>query len=94
MELDGFGANDFMGVGSAVAAIDTADVTIDGCDFTVNGVTRCAVHVGGDSHVTVKNSRIQNTSPDSRLAGRFQLGLRLPGHQPALPALRQRHRSL
>ena len=27
MELDGFGANDFMGVGSAVAAIDTADVT-------------------------------------------------------------------
>ena len=71
MELDGFGANDFMGVGSAVAAIDTADVTIDGCDFTVNGVTRCAVHVGGDSHVTVKNSRIQNTSPDSDWLGDF-----------------------
>lgn len=71
MELDGFGANDFMGVGSAVAAIDTADVTIEGCDFTVNGVTRCAVHVGGDSHVTVKNSRIQNTSPDSDWLGDF-----------------------
>ncbi len=71
MELDGFGANDFMGVGAAVAAIDTADVTIDGCDFTVNGVTRCAVHVGGDSHVTVKNSRIQNTSPDSDWLGDF-----------------------
>lgn len=71
MELDGFGANDFTGVGSAVAAIDTADVTIDGCDFTVNGVTRCAVHVGGDSHVTVKNSRIQNTSPDSDWLGDF-----------------------
>ena len=71
MELDGFGANDFMGVGSAVAAIDTADVTIDGCDFTVNGVTRCAVHVGGDSHVTVKNSRIQNTSPNSDWLGDF-----------------------
>ena len=71
MEMDGFGANDFMGVGSAVAAIDTADVTIDGCDFTVNGVTRCAVHVGGDSHVTVKNSRIQNTSPDSDWLGDF-----------------------
>ena len=71
MELDGFGANDFMGVGSAVAAIDTADVTIDGCDFTVNGVTRCAVHGGGDSHVTVKNSRIQNTSPDSDWLGDF-----------------------
>ena len=71
MELEGFGANDFMGVGAAVAAIDTADVTIDGCDFTVNGVTRCAVHVGGDSHVTVKNSRIQNTSPDSDWLGDF-----------------------
>ncbi len=71
MELEGFGANDFMGVGAAVAAIDTADVTIDGCDFTVNGVTRCAVHVGGDSHVTVKNSRLQNTSPDSDWLGDF-----------------------
>lgn len=71
MELDGFGANDFMGVGAAVAAIDTAHVTIDGCDFTVNGVTRCAVHVGGDSHVTVKNSRLQNTSPDSDWLGDF-----------------------
>ena len=74
MELDGFGANDFMGVGSAVAAIDTAEVTIDGCDFTVNGVTRCAVHVGGDSHVVVKNSRLQNTSPDSDWLGDFSWG--------------------
>ena len=79
MELDGFGANDFMGVGAAVAAIDTAEVTIDGCDFTVNGVTRCAVHVGGDSHVVVKNSRLQNTSPDSDWLGDFSWGCGFTG---------------
>ncbi|MDD6023541.1 MAG: right-handed parallel beta-helix repeat-containing protein [Oscillospiraceae bacterium] len=74
VELDGFSANDFMGVGSAVAAIDTADVVIEDCDLTVNGVTRCAVHVGGDSHVTVRNCRIQNTSPDSDWLGDFSWG--------------------
>lgn len=79
MELDGFGANDFMGVGAAVAAIDTAKVTIDGCDFTVNGVTRCAVHVGGDSEVVVKNSRLQNTSPDSDWLGDFSWGCGFTG---------------
>ena len=79
MELDGFGANDFMGVGAAVAAIDTAQVTVDNCDFTVNGVTRCAVHVGGDSHVVVKNSRLQNTSPDSDWLGDFSWGCGFTG---------------
>lgn len=74
MELDGFGANDFMGVGAGVAVIDTADVVIEDCDLTVNGVTRCAVHVGGDSHVTVKNCRLQNTSPDSDWLGDFSWG--------------------
>lgn len=79
MQLDGFGANDFLGVGSAVAAIDRAKVTIDGCDLSVNGVTRCAVHVGGDSEVTVKNTRIQNTSPDSDWLGDFSWGCGFTG---------------
>ena len=79
MQFDGFSANDFLGVGSAVAAIDTARVTIDGCDFQVNGVTRCAVHVGGDSEVTVKNTKIQNTSPDSDWLGDFSWGCGFTG---------------
>lgn len=79
VELDGFGANDFMGVGAAVAAIDTADLLIDNCDLTVNGVTRCAVHVGGDSHVTVKNCRLRNTSPDSDWLGDFSWGCGFTG---------------
>ena len=62
--LDGFGGNDFIGLGAGVTAIDNARVTIDNCDFRLSGVTRCAVHVGGDSVVTVNNSRIENFSPD------------------------------
>ena len=76
--FEGFGDNDFLGVGSAVAAIDHSKVTIEDCDFTVNGVTRCAVHVGGDSHVTVRNTRVTNQSPDTHWLGSFtwQLGVR------------------
>ena len=79
MELDGFSANDFLGVGSAVAAIDKANVTIDGCEFNVNGVTRCAVHVGGDSRVTVKNTKIENISPASDWLGDFSWGCGFTG---------------
>lgn len=79
MDLDGFGANDFMGVGAGVAAIDNANVTIENCDLTVNGVTRCAVHAGGDSHVTVKNCRLQNSSPDSDWLGDFSWGCGFSG---------------
>ena len=71
IELEGFGENDFMGVGSGIAAIDHVDLTIEDCDIQVNGVTRTGVHVGGDSHVLVKNTRIQNTSPDSDWLGDF-----------------------
>lgn len=63
--LDGFGGNDFIGLGAGVAAIDNARVSIDNCDFRISGVTRCAVHVGGDSVVRVSNSRIENYSPDA-----------------------------
>ena len=78
-EFDGFSANDFMGVGAAVAAIDTVDLTIEDCDMSVNGVTRCAVHVGGDSHVTVRNCRIENHSPDSDWLGDFSWGCGFTG---------------
>ena len=76
--FEGFGDNDFLGVGSAVAAIDHSKVTIEDCDFTVNGVTRCAIHAGGDSHVTVRNTRVTNQSPDTHWLGSFtwQLGVR------------------
>ena len=71
IEMEGFGENDFMGMGSGIAAIDNVNLTIEDCDIKVDGVTRTSVHVGGDSHVYVKNTRIENTSPDSDWLGDF-----------------------
>lgn len=63
-DFDGFGDNDFLGVGCAVTVVGEPTVTIEDCDFTVNGVTRCAVHVGGTSHVTVKHTKMTNICPE------------------------------
>lgn len=71
MDLDGFGDNDFLGVGSGVAVVDNAKVTINDSEFNVNGVTRCAVHVGGDSDVTLNNCKLFNHSPDTDWLGGF-----------------------
>lgn len=71
MDLEGFADNDFLGVGAAVTAIDKAKVTINNSKFTMSGVTRCAIHVGGDSEVTVNNCDIENISPDSDRVGFF-----------------------
>lgn len=71
MDLEGFADNDFLGVGAGVTAIDKAKVTINDSSFTLSGVTRCAIHVGGDSEVTVNNCDIENISPDSDRLGFF-----------------------
>lgn len=71
MDLEGFSDNDFLGVGAAVTAIDKAKVTVNDSEFTLSGVTRCAVHVGGDSRVTLNNCEIENLSPDSDRLGFF-----------------------
>ena len=71
MDLEGFADNDFLGVGAGVTAIDKAKVTIRDSRFTLSGVTRCAIHVGGDSHVVVENCDIENLSPDSDRLGFF-----------------------
>ena len=71
MDFEGFSDNDFLGVGAGVAAIDNAKVTVSDSKFTFSGVTRCAIHVGGDSHVVVNNCEIENLSPDSDRLGFF-----------------------
>jgi hypothetical protein len=70
-DFDGFGDNDFLGVGCAVTVVGNPTVTIDHCDFTVNGVTRCSVHVGGTSNVTVKNTKMTNICPEDEWPGNF-----------------------
>ena len=79
MDLEGFGDNDFIGVGSAVAVVDKGRVDIRNCRFTLSGVTRCAVHVGGDSIVHVSDCEIMNISPASDWLGEFSWGIALKG---------------
>jgi hypothetical protein len=63
IELDGFSGNDFVGLGAGVAAIDNAHLTMNDSRIVMHGVTRCAVHVGGDSVVTANNCTFINHSP-------------------------------
>ena len=79
IEMEGFGENDFVGMGSGIAAIDNVNLTIEDCDIAISGVTRTAVHVGGDSHVHVKNTRIQGCSPDTDWLGDFSWALAFTG---------------
>ena len=57
-DLEGFGDNDFLGVGCAVTVVGDPTVTIEDCDFTVNGRHPLRMHVGGTSTVTVKNTKM------------------------------------
>lgn len=71
IDFEGFAENDFMGVGAAVTTIDKAEVEINDTEINVNGVTRCTVHVGGDSKVTLNNCTLSNYSEDSDWLGSF-----------------------
>ncbi len=80
IELDGFGANDFMGVGAGVTAIDNTHVTLNDSKVVMHGVTRCAVHVGGDSVFTANNCAFLNHSPDDQeWIGDFSWGVGFVG---------------
>ena len=71
MDFEGFSDNDFLGVGCGVTAVGKSKVRIEDSEFTFSGVTRCAIHAGGDSEVYVKNCDITNLSPDSDWLGSF-----------------------
>lgn len=70
-DFEGFGDNDFLGVGCVLTVVDDAKVTVEDCDFTLSGVTRCALHVGGHSDVLVKNTKMENISPEADWPGSF-----------------------
>ncbi len=57
--MNGFGGNDFAGIGTALVACGDADVTVDGLKVRNAGVIRNAVVVGGTAHLTVKNADIE-----------------------------------
>jgi len=66
MDMEGFASCDFTGAGAGVTAIDDAKVEISDSEFNLSGVTRCAIHAGGDSEVTVNNCRLINMSLTDR----------------------------
>ncbi len=78
-DFEGFGPNDFAGAGSAVAAYGNSNVILRDSEINLAGVTRCAVHAGGSSRVTVENCDISNISPDSGWLGRFSWQISLKG---------------
>lgn len=71
IDFEGFSDNDFLGVGTCVTASGDSKVRIEDSQFTITGVTRCAVHAGGNSEVYVKNCDIINLSPDTHWLGDF-----------------------
>jgi hypothetical protein len=63
IEFEGSGSNDFIGVGAGITAIGNSKVTIQDSDLQFSGVTRCCFHAGGETDLTINNSRIINNSP-------------------------------
>ena len=80
LHLEGNGTNDFLGNGAGILAIDNTHVSIDNCELTMAGVTRCAVHSGGDSIIEINDCRIINESPDApEWMGDFSWGIGVTG---------------
>ena len=63
LEFDGFGGNDFIGMGAGILTYGTTDVEINDSEICFTCAERCTAHVGGDSTVHFNNCTIQNLSP-------------------------------
>ena len=80
-DLEGNGHDDWLGLGTAVTAIDNANVTVDNCQFHFSGVTRCTLQAGGDAKLTVRNSKLINIAPDGEdWVGSFSWQVGFRGH--------------
>ncbi|MCD8116028.1 MAG: hypothetical protein LUE21_02750 [Oscillospiraceae bacterium] len=79
MDLTGFGRNDYAGCDTGVSIWGDSHVEINDSTFNMSGVTRCAIHVSGDSRVKVNNCDIINFAPVSDWIGRFCWSVSLRG---------------
>lgn len=71
MDIEGFGRNDYAGSDTGVTIFGDSRVEISDSVFNMSGVTRCAIHVSGNSKVKVENCDIINFSPETHWIGRF-----------------------
>ncbi len=80
-DLEGNGHDDWLGKGTAISALDHANLVVDNCQFHFSGVTRCTVQAGGNSSLTVKNSTLVNLAPDGTdWVGNFSWQVGFRGH--------------
>ncbi len=79
MDMEGFGDNDFIGGAAGIMAVDESHVKVCNSKITMNGVTRCAIHVGGDSVVEVNDCELMNISPSCDWPGTFSWSIGLEG---------------
>ena len=63
INLTGNGADDFAGIGAAIASDGNADVTVNKATIVTNGCARTAIFVGGTSTMHVNDSMIEVGSP-------------------------------
>ena len=68
LSLQGFGGNDFAGVGTGLTVCGDAKVTVDGYKVRNAGIIRNAVIVGGTADLTVKNADIEALGGDDAQA--------------------------
>jgi hypothetical protein len=79
LEFDGFGGNDFIGMGAGLLTFGNAEVEVNDSDIWFTSPERCAAHIGGDSTVRFTNCTVMNLSPlDARHDTGFawQIGVR------------------
>jgi hypothetical protein len=63
INLTGNGADDFAGIGAAIASDGNADVTVNKASIVTNGCARTAIFVGGTSTMHVSDSNIEVGNP-------------------------------
>ncbi len=63
INLTGNGADDFAGIGAAIASDGNAEVTVNKASIVTNGCARTAIFVGGASTMHVNDSNIEVGSP-------------------------------
>lgn len=75
--LEGESQIDFIGQGAGIICAEDSKVTINDSVIKLNGVTRCAVDVCGNSVATFNNCRISNDSPATdKMFPTWSFGLR------------------
>jgi len=77
--FEGFGFNDYIGVGAAVLVDGESNVILKDSVLDMMGVTRCVIHTDGNSKVLVENCDITNFSPFTDWVGQFCWNINLTG---------------